>query len=376
MRFPKGIIVVLVSCISILTPTLHSFEYKIFGNADFVGTSKSTATEPGGFINGTVDFFFSHSITPRIEVLSEITVHPHKTGLAGIDMERLQAGYLFHDAFRLWIGRYHNILGYWNTAYHHGLILHTSIDRPDFIKWEHDGGFLPVHLNGLWAEGRVPAGPVKLQYGVMVGNGPRIISSGMQANNIGDDNTNKAVAFNLTVRPRALPFTGAGVSGNFSRITEWQTATTARSDTLQNILGGHLFHTQGPLEMIAEYYNVRDKGVGISSSSGTHTSHAFFVQVGYGFREKYIPYLRFERVEADAQSTYVTALNRNPVPQPPVPGVTPSSQDYFKWILGFRYNFNVHSALKLEGRYANVPGSAKSFEHIFREIAFQWAFSF
>ncbi|MBI4368641.1 MAG: hypothetical protein HY547_00255 [Elusimicrobia bacterium] len=353
----------------------HALTFRGFGNADFVESSKPGNS--GGFIQGTVDLFLTDSINERIDILAETTVHPHKTGLAGIDLERLQAGYLFNDGLRLWVGRFHNLLGYWNLAYHHGLILHTSVDRPEFLKWEHDGGFLPTHFNGLWAEGRVPAGPLKLHYGLMAGNGPQITTSGMQTNNVGDDNTDKAVSFNVTAKPRTHPFSGFGFSGYRSNITERTAASVVLTQTRQMIIGAHLFHAQAPVEFIAEYYRVADQGVGVSEATGTQTSAAYFVQVGYNFREKFMPYYRYEEVRAAEESSYVMALRRNSVTQNFVTGVLPTSaQDHARHIVGVRYNLDVRSALKAEGRYYEVPGGATAGEQIYREVAFQWAFSF
>jgi len=359
--------------ISLAFSTSQALQYRVFSNADFYQSSKPS--KAGGFIGGTVDFFFTESFG-RVDALTEIAVHPHGTKLAGVDIERIQVGYLFNDMLRVWTGRFHNLLGYWNLNYHHGLLLHTTIERPNFLNWEHDGGLIPTHMNGIWGEGRLKAGQLKLKYGVMVGNGPKIISLGpgkvgLQANNVGDDNKNKALSFNLTLAHRALPFTGLGFSGNIATIEE-NTQDTLRPDisTDQLIVGGHLFHNQEPVEFIGEYYLINDK----DSSGATFSSQAFFVQIGIKIVGKFTPYFRFESVDVDEKSPYIVMLTRNK-PALPLTGVNPSYQDYTKNIMGIRYDINVKSAIKLEFRLMNVPGELLPDDKDFWEAGIQWAFS-
>ena len=46
-------------------------------------------------------------------------------------------------------GRTHAELGYWNNAFHHGRWLQIAVDRPEILKFEDEGGVLPVHLVGV-----------------------------------------------------------------------------------------------------------------------------------------------------------------------------------------------------------------------------------
>ncbi len=303
-------------------------------------------------------------------------MHPHHTGLAGVDIERLQAGYLFHEGLRIWVGRFHNLLGYWNTAYHHGLLLHASIDRPEFMKWEHDGGLLPVHLNGAWAEGRLGVGPARLSYGLMAGNGMRIGPGGPQPGNVGDADNNRALSANLTARPAGMPFTGIGVSGAKEKVFESNSAGAFVTITQQTILGGHLFHVEPPFEIVAEFYDIQDREVTTPALKGVKRTRAWFAQAGYQLMDRVTPYARYERVEAAESSTYVIALRRNPAPANFMQGVPSSAaQDHWRIVGGLRYSLSVHSAIKIELRHLRVPGLSGRDRYI-REAALQWAFSF
>ena len=68
-----------------------------------------------------------------------------------VDVERLQIAYRWSDALRLTAGRGHTALGYWNESYHHGKLLQPTVERPEVLKFEDDGGILPVHFVGLEA---------------------------------------------------------------------------------------------------------------------------------------------------------------------------------------------------------------------------------
>src|SRR5260221_286405 len=66
-------------------------------------------------------------------------------------------------------GRSHPAVGYWNTAFHHGQWLQTSVNRPEMVKF--GGQFLPVHFVGLLAEGSVGSGGLSVRYHAGIGNG-------------------------------------------------------------------------------------------------------------------------------------------------------------------------------------------------------------
>jgi hypothetical protein len=94
----------------------------------------------------TVDFFGSARYG-QLRLLGEVFLSEDS-----IEAERLQIGYDFTSLTTAWAGRYHNPLGYWNTQYHHGTYLQTSISRPEIAKLEHNGGLFPSHVTGLLLE--------------------------------------------------------------------------------------------------------------------------------------------------------------------------------------------------------------------------------
>lgn len=94
----------------------------------------------------TVDFFGTARYD-QFRILGEVFLTEDN-----IEAERLQIGYDFTPLTTTWLGRYHNPLGYWNTQYHHGTYLQTSISRPEIAELEHNGGLFPSHISGLLLE--------------------------------------------------------------------------------------------------------------------------------------------------------------------------------------------------------------------------------
>ncbi|MCL5669464.1 MAG: hypothetical protein M1392_05745 [Gammaproteobacteria bacterium] len=63
------------------------------------------------------------------------------------EVERLQLGWFTGAGNIFWLGKHHAPLGYWNTRYHHGRYLQTSISRPGIVEYEEDGVQLVPLLN-------------------------------------------------------------------------------------------------------------------------------------------------------------------------------------------------------------------------------------
>jgi len=68
------------------------------------------------------------------------------------ELERFQFGWQFEEETIGWLGRFHSPARYWNSAYHHGLYLQTSITRPLIEKFEDEGGILATHITGVMIE--------------------------------------------------------------------------------------------------------------------------------------------------------------------------------------------------------------------------------
>ena len=336
-------------------PTADAFEFRGFGDITY---TKSDAADSdarhGSFALGQLDLYLSQSIGDRAELLAELVIESDFTGEFIVDLERLQIGYLAKDWLVLRAGRFHNLLGYWNMAFHHGSQLQTTIDRPILLAFEDEEGVLPVHLVGLWLGGYAPFGPVSVDYGVMVGNGSRLVEGTLDPNNISDNNGNKSVSFSLALHPTALPGLGAGLCGNFSRVEGFDAVGMEVADVNQQILCGEAHYVTEHIEVIGEYYALidRDEMTGL----GQFVNHAGYLQAAYTIAKKYVPYVRHERIGVDEADPYMAMLG---------------TVDVTRTILGLRYNLLPASSIKAEGRLIHRPG----VEHA-HEFAIQWAFWF
>ncbi len=330
----------------------RSFELNGFGDVTFTNSTK-TENDQSAFALGGLDLYASQPIDDRTDVFVELVVESDDTGNFVVDLERFQLGYVVNDTLKVKAGRFHNIIGYWNTAFHHGSQLQTSIGRPAFLEFEDDGGILPVHIVGLWGSGRYNTAPLSLTYGVMAGNGSKVQDGALSPNNKSDDSGNKPLSFRLTAEPERIPGLMFGVSGNHAVVSGF-TGSNEIMRVKQNIASLDITYFEKPFEFLAEFYLIRDKDD--FSGSKRFSSNAFYVQGGYLIKDRFIPYARYEKVSLDdEEDPYFSALG---------------TKESNRTIAGLCYNLSVSSAVKAEVRFID-DGTEK-----FEEYAAQWAVSF
>jgi hypothetical protein len=170
------------------------------------------------FVLGQLDGFVTASISEHVNVLTEIVAEADDSNAFGVDVERLLVQFVINDYLRVAAGRYHTTLGYYNTAYHHGLWFQTAASRPLLMAFEDAGGLLPVHQVGVSATGQIPLREAGLHWVAEVGNGrPR--AGAEPVLNVHDQDRHKAINLALTSRPG--PWTGAqfGISYFHDRFT-------------------------------------------------------------------------------------------------------------------------------------------------------------
>ncbi|MGD0959987.1 MAG: hypothetical protein ABSB19_09275 [Methylomonas sp.] len=88
-------------------------------------------------------------------------------------LERFQLGWHLGES-SLWLGRFHNPIGYWNMQYHHAAFLQSTTSRPGIMAFETQGGVLPNHLIGFLWEGLHELGEGGVYYTLGAGAGPQI----------------------------------------------------------------------------------------------------------------------------------------------------------------------------------------------------------
>ena len=117
---------------------------------------------------------------------------------------------IFSDAATLWAGRFHTPYGIWNTAFHHGAQIQTSLSRPRFLEFEDRGGILPAHTVGAWLTGTLPLSGARFNYDVYAGNSPDIKIDGarpapggvLSPNAAGEEHYSLLTGFRAEIAPR------------------------------------------------------------------------------------------------------------------------------------------------------------------------------
>ncbi len=300
-----------------------------------VQAATSTGQDPlrlRGFNGGTLDLYLTPQLGNRVRSLIEIAFEYDPDGKGSqADMERLQLGYSVNDSLTLWMGRFHTPFGLWNTYFHHGANLQTSIYRPQFIDFEDRGGIIPAHSVGIWASGKTAAGPGKLTYDAYLSNGPSIRDRALDFNPFTDDTANKMVGFNLGYQPAgALHGLTFGLHGFASNATTFTPANAPLDVARLRMAGAYAGYDNDDWEAFAEYYDFFDRN---NSDGSRHRSHAGFIHVGRTFGSL-TPYVRYERVSIDAKDDYFNAQH--------------TGRSSTRGVLGARYALDARSSLKLE----------------------------
>lgn len=311
-----------------------------FADVGYAHSSNDPNGRLGGFALGTLDIYLTPEFGDRVKSIIELAFEYNDEGALATDLERMQFGYTFSDSMTLWAGRFHTPYGNWNTAFHHGPQIQTSVIRPRFIDFEDKGGILPAHAVGLLASGSLRAGDGKLLYDAYLANGNSIKDGVLDFNAVKDDNANKLVGGNLRYEfGGALDGLTLGVHALSQQVDRH--AVTGDPDpaknvsftsTKSNVYGAFAVLDRGNWEAIGEYYRFRNED--LSGATGTHSSWAGFAQVGYTLGGVWTPYVRLEKAVLDQTDDYFAGQTT---------GLT-----YQRQALGLRYNLNPLSALKVE----------------------------
>ena len=264
-----------------------------FGDVDFAATEHVEG--PRGFSLGQLALHMTSELSPRVTFFGELsftaradagTGSPPATGF-NVEVERLILRFDQSDKLKASFGRYHTPINYWNTAFHHGQWLQTTIARPEMIQF--GGRFLPVHFVGALVEGSVPASGWNVSYKAGLGNGRGEVIS--RAGDAGDINGSRAWLANGFSKPDTmfgLEFGGSVYGDTLTQADD--------SEVSERILSAHVAWQREDPEVIAEFAAVRHDDQGPAAATW---SRAFYVQAAYRlpqFGALWKPYYRFEHI--------------------------------------------------------------------------------
>jgi hypothetical protein len=305
-----------------------------FADVNYVETERRVDE---GFVLGQLAGHVTSGLTERLTFFGEVsaTARPDQYR---IEVERLILRWDFNDQFKLSGGRYHTPISYWNTAFHHGLWLQTTVSRPEMIKF--GSRVLPVHFVGLLVEGGFPLSSLGLAYAGGVGNGRGDeIARGGDA---GDVNQNRALLAAVHSRPASV--FGLQVGG---ALYLDKAPAEEGVDVDEQIYTLHVALTRERPEILSEYARIRHEPDGGGETTDTD---AWYLQAAYRLPapvDAFKPYARVERISVDGGD----------------PLFEPFELAYRGFLAGVRYDFASLAAFKLEyrdERFADDPEHEKS----------------
>src|SRR2546428_3421532 len=304
-----------------------SLQIRGFGDIDFSATDQKGSVS--GFDLGQFVLHLASPLSQKVSYFGEVsfTAQPNTYE---VNVERTIIRYDYNDYFKMSFGKYHTPIGYWNTAFHHGAWLQTTISRPEMVKI--GGTFTPIHFVGLLAEGNLPSGGLGLGYSVGLGNGRSSILS--KAGDSGDSNDNRAWVASVFARPTR--FYGLQLGGS---VYGDKLSPQPGNNFSELITAADVVWTKERPEFLSEFANVHHRDL---RTSQIFNSQAFYIQLAYRLpwlEDKWKPYYRFE---------YIHRPLNEPVWD--VSGVS-SVEDLVGSTVGVRYDITNYAAFK--GEYRN-----------------------
>ncbi len=164
---------------------------------------------------GALGLLFTGRASPTLSMVGEVVIETNEERVTVLDLERMFVRQKW-QRLEIGAGRDHTDLGYWNNAYHHGKWLQLTVDRPRSLRFEDDGGLLPLHGVGVWMTGRTSLAGGDARATVMLSNGRGAFEDDIL--NGGDIDLFKSILLHLGVEDVGRPGLRAGVSGIYDRI--------------------------------------------------------------------------------------------------------------------------------------------------------------
>lgn len=327
-------------------PSLHLAG---FSDIDFASTTQKGSRS--GFNEGQFILHFSSALSPRVSFFGELSFTARADGGSGsppapgfnMEVERSIIRFEKNDHLKISFGRYHTPINYWNTAFHHGAWLQTTINRPEMVQF--GGSFLPVHFVGALVEGSFPLSGLNLHYSAGAGNGRGSVIN--RDGDFGDANNNRAWLVNVFAVPDR-PY-GLQVGGSLYRDKINPLAGRPNGEWIES---AHVVWQKESPEFIAEFSNVSHT---VIATGQRFNSQAWYLQGAYrltGSARAWKPYYRFEYIHIPKGDNIFAVI-------PDLAGST----------AGVRYDLSNFAAFKLEYRNVRRPNIPR-VNGIFSQISF------
>jgi len=310
-------------------PLQPEFNFMGFGDISYLSRDAGTAD---GFAVGQAVAHLTASLDNSLRVFGEFSLTAKDSEYKAA-VERMIVRYDFSDRFKLSGGRYHSPIGYWNSAFHHGAWLQTTISRPEAVKF--GSKIVPIHFVGVLLEGSLPQSKLGLSYMAGFGNGRH--EDVAQAGDAGDINGDNAWMVQLNINPRRYFGLKAGVGFYTDKVSP-----TDRPDIDEQTFSTYVAWEKENPEFIVEFIHSEHEFTDDSSINGD--VDAWYAQFAYrlpGHKRQWKPYVRYELTEVD---------DTNPL-------LGDQGLDYEASIVGVRWDFSSYAALKAEYRNEDFNNS-------------------
>lgn len=115
----------------------HGIQIRGFGEVNYkILNQRKPELGAGGFVPGSAanfytgdfDLLLTAAISDKARVLSEINFEETDAQNCTVNLERLLLIYDLNDRLRVSVGRYQTGIGYYNTVFHNGGWLQTTVD--------------------------------------------------------------------------------------------------------------------------------------------------------------------------------------------------------------------------------------------------------
>lgn len=246
-------------------------------------------------------------------------------------IEKVDISAHLSDALHISAGKNYTPLTYQSQIGIIGAYRFLSVTIPETMEPEHSDPTLPMHAVGMRIDGEVPIDFWQLAYVVDVSNGRSGLKN--QIAHVWDYDWMKAITVGgFLTSPGGVTIGAAGYIDKINALGEIPEGMEGLTEDAMEVIGAPRFRYQGAhLNLLAETFfiyhsNWDTPSDGVLSISG-------YAEGGYRFK-KFMPYARFEHNDRRWDSVVYRNLSW---PH----GMTRGN-------LGFRYDFAVHAAVKVE----------------------------
>jgi len=281
-------------------------------------------------VEGAINVFYSYEDKQFLALVEYFINREHN------EFERLKIGWAIQPQKKLWVGRYHNVLGYWNTAYHHGQYLQMSISRPAIVEFEDDGGVIPTHISGLLLNTENILSNSRLNFDLSLGYGPAMETGHLEAMNIaspGGETFHENISLRLTYFPGLFSNTQLGLFAGHTRI---EGDGINVSEIEQKQIGVFGLFENDTLTILSSLFYI--KNTLESFPDNTSESSDFlnaYLQLNYILKDDWTTYFRLENTFDNTNDPYLALIQ----------GFIDERE-----VIGIRYDIFKKHALTLEFR--------------------------